>query len=112
MAYATVDELAAAVRTRVTETSTPILERCLEAATEEIDTCLGWPTVEPLAAGEVPALVHSVCLVRGVEWYKANDAALGVLGYNDTGALTPPASTFDRHAAVLVPGLAQTFGIA
>jgi hypothetical protein len=106
-AYATVDELAAAVRTRVTPTSTPVLERCLDSAAEEIDHYLdaGGP-VDP-----VPALVKSECLSRAVEWYKANDAALGILGYNDSGTLTPPASTFDRHAAILVP-LVDAWGIA
>lgn len=108
MAYGTVEELAAAVRTRVTEQTTPVLERCIEAASEEVDTALGLET--PLdIAGE---LIHTVALARGVEWYKANDAALGVLGYNDSGVLTPPASTFDRWAAVIVPGHALTFGVA
>ena len=112
MAYVTIDELAAAVRTRVTPASTPVLERCAAAASEEIDHYLD---LQPAPAHPIeapyPALVVTVALARATEWYKANDAALGVLGYNDTGTLTPPASTFDRHAAILVP-LVDAWGIA
>jgi len=232
LAYATVDELAAAIRTRVTPTSTPVLERCLDAATEEIDhyldvsptsgtlpvagdrtdvgvfdysisgtvsdpgagklaiepatlemsvstedrvgadvtaalaglevgevlmlqeraDALSWGTYDLLEPAEMfptwaaltvaardvsnlapiagnddlvltafplppptPAaaseLVHAECIARAVEWYKANDAALGIAGYNDAGTLTPPASTFDRHASILAP-LVEQWGIA
>jgi hypothetical protein len=112
LAYATVDELAEAVRTRVNDKTTPILERCLGAATEEIDDYLGAvPVPAPLIVVPPSELIHAECLARAVEWYKANDAALGVLGYNDSGTLKPPDSTFDRHAANLSMRV-ESWGIA
>lgn len=107
MAYATVAELAEAVRARVTAASTPALQRAIDAATEEIDAYL-----DRAAPPATPsALVHAVCIVRGVEWYKANDAALGVLGNVETGTIQTPSSSFDRHAAVLTP-LVENWGVA
>jgi hypothetical protein len=57
------------------------------------------------------ALANRVNIVRGVEWYKANDAAFGVIGFNDTGTLTAPRDGFNRHAFTLTP-LKQGFGVA
>jgi len=56
-------------------------------------------------------LANRVNILRGVEWYKANDAAFGVLGFADTGALRLPKSTFARHASTLLP-LKQQWGVA
>jgi|SRR5262245_32849867 len=113
--YATVDELAAALRIRVTPENTPALQACLDAAQAEIDHEVDWrPAVNPLIAG-VPflpydegdrrlALLNRVNLLRGVEWWKSNDAAFGVIGYNETtGALQAPRDGFNRHAAALLP---------
>jgi hypothetical protein len=106
MAYATVDELAAALRVRVTAENTAGLQACLDAAALEIDH-----TVDALAAID-PAdpLANRVNILRGVEWFKANDAAFGVIGYDDTGALQAPRNGFRRHAATLIP-LKQQWGI-
>src|SRR4029077_15774315 len=57
------------------------------------------------------ALAHQVCLARGVEWWKSNDAAFGALGFDGTGVLTAPGDTFARHGRSLIP-LKQQFGVA
>jgi hypothetical protein len=51
-----------------------------------------------------------VNLMRGVEWWKANDAAFGFLGSGED-ALRLPRSTFARHAAALTPAR-RAWGIA
>jgi hypothetical protein len=107
MAYATVDELAAALRVRVTAETTTGLQRCLDAAADEIDHAVDrvdtMPTDDPLA--------NRVNIVRGVEWWKANDAAFGVLGVSDTGTLQAPRNTMRRHQSALLP-LKQQWGVA
>jgi hypothetical protein len=115
MAYATVDELAGALRLTVTPGNTAALQRCLDAAAREIDdTVDAFPPVAPdppwTPAGDDLALVKTVNILRGVEWWKSNDAAFGVMGFADTGALKLPRSTFARHAAELLP-VKQQWGI-
>jgi hypothetical protein len=107
MAYATVDELAAALRIRLTTENTPQLQACLDAAAIEIDDAID--RLDPVPAGD--ALANRVNLLRGVEWFKANDAAFGVIGFDETGALRLPKSTFARHAVTLTP-LKQQWGVA
>src|SRR5580765_6730260 len=106
MAYATVDELASALRVRVSAENTPSLQACLDAAASEIDHTIN--AVTPIDPGA--ALANRVNIVRGVEWWKANDAAFGVIGYDDTGALQAPRNGFRRHAASLIP-LKQQWGV-
>ena len=107
MAYATPDELAAALRIKVTAENTATLEACLDAAALEIDDAVD--RTEPIPTGD--ALANRVNLLRGVEWWKANDAAFGVIGFDQTGALRLPKSTFARHAVTLTP-LKQQWGVA
>jgi hypothetical protein len=57
------------------------------------------------------ALANRVNIVRGVEWYKSNDAAFGVIGFDETGALQAPRDSFRRHAAELTP-LKKRWGLA
>ena len=115
MAYATVEELAAALRLTVTSANTDGLQRCLDVAAREIDNTADRvpPAVPPAApwSGDDLALAKSVNILRGVEWWKANDAAWGVLGFADTGALRLPRATFARHAATLLP-LKEQWGLA
>lgn len=108
MAYATVDELAGALRLTVTVKNADWLAACLEMAAEEIDHDLGRtdPLTEPY-----PALAVGENVSRAVEWWKASDAAFGGVGFADTGVLTVPRDSFARHSANLIP-LKQTFGIA
>lgn len=108
MAYATTSELAAALRIQVTAANSEQLQSCLDAAAIEIDDALD--RTEVLEPGQLP-LVNRVNILRGVEWFKANDAAFGVLGVSDTGTLTAPRNTMRRHAIALLP-LKQQFGLS
>jgi hypothetical protein len=107
MAYATADQLAAALEIRVTATNTELLEACLEAAAAEIDHTLDRIDV---LDDPPPDLVVRTNVNRAVEWYKAPAAYNGGVGFDQTGVLTAPASGFERHAAALVP-LKQQWGI-
>lgn len=109
MAYATVDELAQALRIRLTDTTTPGLQACLDAAAEEIDHETDRKADSPIPAGD--PLANRVNIARAVEWYKANDAAFGVIGFDESGALQTPRDAFARHAQALTPLKAQ-WGLA
>lgn len=111
MAYANVDELAAALRVSAAAVSLSALAACLDAAAAEIDAAIDRvdPAV-PLTSDQL-ALVNRVNLVRAVEWWKANDAAFGVIGFADTGALQAPRNGFNRHRSALRP-LKQQHGVA
>ena len=109
MAYATVDELAAALRVTVTAANQDALTACLDAAAAEIDHAVNRLDVDPLPVDD--PLANRVNVLRGVEWFKSNDAAFGVIGFADTGALQAPKNTFARHAATLVV-LKQQWGVA
>jgi hypothetical protein len=114
MAYCTIDELASALRVTVTAQNTPTLQACTDAAAIEINHACDWtPEVQQLIVSEVPPnpLLNRVNVLRGVEWWKSNDAAFGVIGYDQTGALKAPRDSFRRHAAALIP-LKQQFGVA
>lgn len=110
MAYATIDQLAAAMRLTVTAKNQDWLTECLEAAAAEIDHALGRPAENPLP-DPPPSLAVVVNVDRGVEWWKANDATFGGVGFADTGILRVPKDSFERHATNLIP-LTLTFGIA
>ena len=107
MAYATVDELAAALRIAVTAANQTSLQACLDAAAIEIDAAID--RVDPVDPED--PLLNRVNLLRGVEWFKSQDAAFGVIGMADTGALTAPRDRFGSHRIALIPRK-QQFGIA
>ena len=109
MAYATVDELAAALNVSVTPTNTEGLQACLDAAAEEIDHHVARIEGDPIPADD--PLANRVNLLRGVEWWKSNAAAFGVIGFDQTGALQAPRDGFARHGRTLIP-LKQQWGIA
>ena len=106
MAYATVDELAAALRITATPANEAGLQACLDAAAVEIDSALD--RIDPVEADD--ALANRVNLLRGVEWFKGQDAAFGVIGMAETGALRAPANGFHRHYVSLLPHK-QLFGV-
>ena len=108
--YATAEQLAAALHVAVSVKNQADLDACLAAASEEIDHYVDYPP-EVTLPDPAPALVNRVCVARGVEWWKANDAAFGALGFDGTGVLTAPKDAFARHARNLIPYKAQ-FGIA
>ena len=96
MAYASTDELAQALRVRVTPDNDALLSDCLEAAAEEIDAYLDRGS-NPLPV-PVPSAVVRCNVNRAVEWYKAADAAGGAVGSDQVGVLpAPPGDGFARH---------------
>jgi hypothetical protein len=106
MAYATVEELARALRLQVTPDNEAGLQACLDAAAAEIDHDIDNEELDP----EHP-LANRVNILRGVEWAKANDAAFGVIGFDQTGSLMAPRDGFNRHAYTLSP-LKKHWGLA
>jgi hypothetical protein len=107
VAYATVDELAAALRITVTAANEASLQACLDAAATEIDAAMD--RVDDLDPDD--ALANRVNVLRGVEWFKGQDAAFGVIGMSETGALRAPTDGFARHYVTLLPNK-QKFGVA
>jgi hypothetical protein len=102
MAWGTVDQLAKALRGRVTPENTDDLQRCLDAAALEIVACVARAVDDPLAT--------SVSIARSCEWYKANDVVFGAGGFDQTGLLTPPDGFAFRYGATLQP-LKRTAGV-
>ena len=107
MSYATPEELAGALGVRMTAENAEPLQACLDAAAMEIDHYVD--RTEPLAVPN--ALANRVNLVRGVEWWKTNDAAFGVIGFDQMGSLQAPRDSFKRHQKDLTP-LKERFGVA
>jgi len=110
VAYASLDQLAAAMRVTVTTKNQEALQRALDSAASEIDHELDRPATDPLPT-PAPALVVSVNVDRGVEWFKASDAAWGNVGYADIGVVKVAPDGFARHAATLTPYKIQ-YGLA
>jgi hypothetical protein len=111
VAYATVDELADALRTAVTAKNSDRLAACLDAAFAEIESARDPLAGAPPLTGSSLALARQINIIRGLEWFKANDAAFGVLGFEGVGALNVRPDGFARHAAALTPLVTQ-FGLA
>lgn len=111
MAYCTVEELAQALRVAVTDQNRPWLQQCVDAAAIEIDDHVARFADDPIPVGN--ALANRVNVLRGVEWWKQNDAAVsGAVGMDQSGIFTAPRSSFtSRHGGNLTP-LKQRFGIS
>lgn len=110
MSYATPEELATALGRPVNPAETESLQACLDAAAEEIDHYVDRTT--PLTpAPDADALANRVNIVRGVEWWKSNQAAFGVIGFDQVGSLQAPRDSFLRHQKELIP-LKEKFGVA
>jgi hypothetical protein len=107
--YCTVEELAAGLRIRVTPENEDLLTVCVDAAAQEITHEVDRPEDDPIPDSD--PLANRVNVLRGVEWYKANDAAFGVIGFDQTGALQAPRDAFQRHAYTLTP-LKRQWGVA
>ena len=112
MAYATVQELADALRVRLTPENTPGMQACLDAAAVEINSTVDAPTESnPLVELPPDPLLNRVNILRGVEWFKSNDAAFGVVGFDQAGTLQAPRDGFARHQYTLRP-LKRQWGVA
>jgi len=105
VAYATTAELADALRIAETVQNQASLEACLDAAALEIDAAL-----DADAALPPNPLLNRVNILRGVEWWKANDAAFGAPAGGGAPLLVPP-SSFAKLSATLTP-LKTSFGVA
>jgi hypothetical protein len=108
MAYATPEQLAAAMHMTATPQNTDALTSALEAAATEIDQVCD--RIEPMPT-PAPDLVVQVNVARGVEWMKAADAAFGGVGYGDVGILKTPPDGMQRHMLTLMP-FKQQWGVA
>lgn len=108
MAYATVEELAAALRVQVTVKNSALLQECLDASADLMDHAMD--RVDPLPT-PTPALAVRINVNHGVEIYKASDAVFGGVGFADIGILKIANDTFARYAVALIP-LTQQFGVA
>lgn len=105
--YATVDELAALLRVRVSDRS-DALQRVLETAAYEIDQELG----RILPFSPPPALVVEVNLERAVEHWQQMQSPFGVIGLgSDVTPAFVSRDSWDRHAHKLAP-LKESWGIA
>jgi len=105
--YASVEELAALLRIRVSDRS-DALQRVLETAAYEIDMELG----RILPFSPPPALVVEVNLERAVEHWQQMQSPFGVLGLGfESGPAFVSRDSWDRHAHKLAP-LKETWGIA
>jgi len=109
VAYCTIEELAAAIGrgSSFATDNSEALQACVDAAAAEIDHDLD--RIDPMPADD--PLANRVNIARATEWWKANDALFGVIGFDQTGALQAPRDGFTRHAWVLTP-LKQRWGIA
>lgn len=109
MAYATADELAEALRIKVTAENTALLTACLEAAVDEID---GYLDLIDLLPDPPPESVVRCNVNRAVEWFKAADTANGGVGFDQVGTLpVPPGDGFARHA-LTIRRYKQQWGVA
>lgn len=105
--YATPEQLAEALETRVTDANRELLQACLDAAASEVDHFLD--RVDPLPT-PTPEQVVRTNVDRAVEWFKAPATYNGGVGFEATGPLPAPSSGFGRHGAAIV-GLKQQWGI-
>ena len=107
MAYGSVDELKVLLRIDSPSTlQVEAMERCLDAATEEIDSELGY--TEP--PDPVPALVREVCLERAHDHWKAGQSPFGAVLLAETPVVAAR-NSWARHRSKLWP-LKQTWGVA
>ena len=112
MAYATPDDLALDLSIRVTPQNEAKMQKCIDTSTAEMDHEIGAdPTAPPVWSDEQLALLNRVCTTRAAEWYKANEALWGAIGFEQTGILRAPQDGFGRRAYDLIP-LKQSWGIA
>jgi hypothetical protein len=103
MAYATLDQLAEALRISVTAGNQQTLSDCLDAAAAEIDQVLVDSVPPGEQTPEQQALITRTNVNRAVEWWKAPDTYNGGVGYSDTGTMEAPKTGFERHAAAMLP---------
>jgi hypothetical protein len=102
MSYATVDQLAAALRIRVTPENTDALQAKLDAAAVQCDQFMSRPVDDPLPEPAPAGVVEANVLVA-VDLWKAADAAFGVLGFEQIGTVRVSPGSVTRVESLLVP---------
>jgi hypothetical protein len=87
-------------------------ERCLVAASFEIDQEIDFEADADALGGGALALAREVCLERAVEHWRQGGAPFGLVGFGaDSGAAFVARDTWDRHAFKLAP-IKQQWGFA
>src|SRR4029453_9618504 len=87
------------------------MQRCLDAAAEEIDWELGY-TAEAPAPIPPPPLVEEVNIERAVEHWRQSFSPFGVIGVGaESEPIVTARDTWYRHARKLAP-LKLTYGVA
>jgi hypothetical protein len=107
VAYASIEQLAAALEIRPTTENSQLLRDCLDAAATEIDHFLEGVNIVNPAQGAIAR----TNINRAVEWFKAPATYNGGVGYTETGILPSPTSGFERHASALLP-YKRNWGVA
>lgn len=112
MAYAEATELARILKIRTPSTDqTAAMERCLDAATVEIDAEIDLPADTVLDSAQT-AIAEQVCLHRAAELWRLQEVPLGFVGLDsELGAARLAADSFRKHAITLGP-LKQGFPFA
>ena len=104
MAYVEATELARVLKIRTPSTDqTNAMERCLDAATVEIDAEIDLPADVVLDSGQT-AVAEQVCLQRAAELWALQEVPLGFVGIgSDFGASRLAADSFRKYAITLSP---------
>jgi hypothetical protein len=112
MAYATVAELQTLLTLdSPTAQQSVAMQRCLDAAAEEIDWELGY-SVETPAPSPPPQLVVEVNIERAVEHWRQSFSPFGVVGVGaENEPIVTARDTWYRHARKLAP-LKLSYGVA
>jgi hypothetical protein len=112
MAYASIAELQYHLNiTAPTQLQLDGMQRCLDAAAEEIDWELGY-TAESPAPSPPPPLVEAVNIDRAVEHWRSSFSPFGVVGVAaESEPIVAARDTWYRHARKLAP-LKTSYGVA
>lgn len=103
MAYAESTELARILKIRTPSTEqTAALERCLDAATQEIDAYIDLPADTVLDSGQT-AIAEQVCLERAAELWKLQEVQFGILLGTEGESTRIARDTWAKHAVTLWP---------
>jgi hypothetical protein len=110
VAYGTTGELQRLLRLQApTVAQTEAMQRCLDAAAEEIDWELGYTTLAP-APVPPPPLVVEVNYERAVEHWQQGQVPFGIWE-NSLGPVMTGQNTWKRHAAKLLPLKIGNWGV-
>jgi predicted metalloenzyme YecM len=110
MAYVDTTELARVLKIRdPSDAQEAAMDRCLEAATAEIDKELGLET--GLTSASDIALVEQVNLERAAELWKLQEVQFGQIIGSELVTGSAPRDTWKKHAITLAP-LKETWGFA